>query len=253
MVLRGGEVVPADLVIDASGRFSHLPAWLAEAGWAKPEVQVVDSQICYVSRMVRARPSIVFHYMVHEPTTWPHDVVHSIARACRGSQGCAASLAISTWGGAFQQIVGGQSQEEGKSTVFNAWAWMLGLRLVPPAPPGCAAVPSCALPARPSACPTQQLLVWCNAFNTPASRCAAPPRLQMQLPEGWYSSPTGPKGVVIFGRPHMRRSGAALPAESGAAAVSCRLQPGGVPGWPGLARPGSLHVQGFLTSRCVPN
>lgn len=127
MVLRGGEVVPADLVIDASGRFSHLPAWLAEAGWAKPEVQVVDSQICYVSRMVRARPSFVFHYMVHEPTTWPHDVVHSIARACRGLQGCAASLAISTWGGAFQQIVGGQSQEEGKSTGFNAWASMLGL------------------------------------------------------------------------------------------------------------------------------
>ena len=44
--LRGGEVVPAALVIDASGRFSQLPAWLAEAGWSRPDVKEVDAQLC---------------------------------------------------------------------------------------------------------------------------------------------------------------------------------------------------------------
>lgn len=46
VVLRGGDALPADLVIDASGRHSQLPVWLGEAGWARPQAQKVDAQLC---------------------------------------------------------------------------------------------------------------------------------------------------------------------------------------------------------------
>lgn len=43
--------IPADLVIDAQGRSSQLPRWLAEAGWTKPATSVVDARYAYASRL----------------------------------------------------------------------------------------------------------------------------------------------------------------------------------------------------------
>lgn len=41
----------ADLVVDASGRGSKLPEWLAEHGFAAPEESTVDSHLGYATRM----------------------------------------------------------------------------------------------------------------------------------------------------------------------------------------------------------
>ena len=48
--LAGGEVLPADVVIDCSGRFSATPRWLEAAGWGAPPVKKVDAHLVYSSR-----------------------------------------------------------------------------------------------------------------------------------------------------------------------------------------------------------
>jgi len=48
----GGEaVLSADLVVDASGRGSHSPAWLENMGYARPAVDLVEVKIGYASRV----------------------------------------------------------------------------------------------------------------------------------------------------------------------------------------------------------
>ena len=43
----------ADLVIDASGRRSHAPAWLEAAGYQRPAETVVDAELGYATRTYR--------------------------------------------------------------------------------------------------------------------------------------------------------------------------------------------------------
>jgi len=51
----GGETIPADLVVDATGRGSHSPAWLESIGSAKPEEEKVEVAIAYTTRLFRRR------------------------------------------------------------------------------------------------------------------------------------------------------------------------------------------------------
>ncbi|MBV7334418.1 hypothetical protein KFU94_40515 [Chloroflexi bacterium TSY] len=43
----------ADLVIDTTGRGSRSPAWLAEVGYTKPEIEEISVKIRYASRLYR--------------------------------------------------------------------------------------------------------------------------------------------------------------------------------------------------------
>jgi hypothetical protein len=43
----------ADLVVDASGRRSHAPDWLAAAGYGRPEETTVDAELAYATRLYR--------------------------------------------------------------------------------------------------------------------------------------------------------------------------------------------------------
>jgi 2-polyprenyl-6-methoxyphenol hydroxylase-like FAD-dependent oxidoreductase len=52
----GVETISADLVVDASGRGSHSPAWLDALGYAKPREEGVQVQIGYLTRLYRRRP-----------------------------------------------------------------------------------------------------------------------------------------------------------------------------------------------------
>lgn len=54
--LAGGEVVDADLVVDATGRGSRGPDWLAELGHARPEEERIDVDLGYSSRTFRRKP-----------------------------------------------------------------------------------------------------------------------------------------------------------------------------------------------------
>ncbi len=51
--LSDGSEIRADLVIDASGRFSHLPQWLEAAGLSKPPIKRVNAGKVYVSRIYK--------------------------------------------------------------------------------------------------------------------------------------------------------------------------------------------------------
>ncbi|KIZ01875.1 hypothetical protein MNEG_6083 [Monoraphidium neglectum] len=55
--LRGGRVVPADLVVDASGRGSRTPEWLEAAGCATPDTVTVDSRLVYTSAVYELDPA----------------------------------------------------------------------------------------------------------------------------------------------------------------------------------------------------
>lgn len=46
----GDQVVDADLVVDATGRGSHSPAWLDSIGFGKPEEEKVEIKIAYTTR-----------------------------------------------------------------------------------------------------------------------------------------------------------------------------------------------------------
>ena len=52
----GGDVLPADLVVDATGRASRAPYWLAALGQERPADERVDVDLGYASRTYRRRP-----------------------------------------------------------------------------------------------------------------------------------------------------------------------------------------------------
>lgn len=53
----GERVLHADLVVDAGGRFSRTPEWLAELGYDRPEETVVDPHLGYASRLYEPPPA----------------------------------------------------------------------------------------------------------------------------------------------------------------------------------------------------
>jgi len=50
------DVLPADLVVDATGRGSRTPAWLAEFGYRRPDEERVKVGLAYTTRHYRTRP-----------------------------------------------------------------------------------------------------------------------------------------------------------------------------------------------------
>ena len=52
-----GTEIAADLVIDASGRGSHSPDWLAALGYPKPVEERVEVALAYTTRFFR-RPAV---------------------------------------------------------------------------------------------------------------------------------------------------------------------------------------------------
>ena len=56
LLLTDGEVLPADLVVDASGRASRLPDWLADLGLSRPREDRVDVDLGYATRTFRRLP-----------------------------------------------------------------------------------------------------------------------------------------------------------------------------------------------------
>jgi 2-polyprenyl-6-methoxyphenol hydroxylase-like FAD-dependent oxidoreductase len=50
------EILPTDLVVDATGRGSRMPQWLEDLGYAAPRKDRVDVQLSYATRIYRRRP-----------------------------------------------------------------------------------------------------------------------------------------------------------------------------------------------------
>ena len=53
----GGEVLPADLVVDTAGRGSHSPKWLEALGYPQPAEDRVEVSLCYTTRFFRRNPA----------------------------------------------------------------------------------------------------------------------------------------------------------------------------------------------------
>jgi hypothetical protein len=53
---RGASQLWGDLIVDASGRGSSTPEWLAAAGYDRPEVERIDVALGYTTRLFRRRP-----------------------------------------------------------------------------------------------------------------------------------------------------------------------------------------------------
>jgi flavin-dependent dehydrogenase len=51
----GGQVIEAEIVVDATGRGSKLPGWLCDAGVPAPREKVVETGLIYASALVRLR------------------------------------------------------------------------------------------------------------------------------------------------------------------------------------------------------
>ncbi|HGM5420638.1 TPA: FAD-dependent oxidoreductase [Serratia liquefaciens] len=57
-------LLPADWVVDASGRFSHMPQWLEKLGYDPPKNNVVDAHVVYASCTFKA-PSPAWRVLYH--------------------------------------------------------------------------------------------------------------------------------------------------------------------------------------------
>jgi 2-polyprenyl-6-methoxyphenol hydroxylase-like FAD-dependent oxidoreductase len=67
-VVRGGEGTPttidADLVVDATGRGSRAPAWLAALGYDEPREEQLTINLLYLTRHLRLRPGALAEKVV---------------------------------------------------------------------------------------------------------------------------------------------------------------------------------------------
>lgn len=64
VVLDDGELLPADLVVDASGRGSRLPVWLEQWGFDRPPEDSVKVGVTYASQRVRIPSELISEKMV---------------------------------------------------------------------------------------------------------------------------------------------------------------------------------------------
>jgi 2-polyprenyl-6-methoxyphenol hydroxylase-like FAD-dependent oxidoreductase len=64
VVLDSGEQIAADLVIDATGRGTRLPAWLEKWGYQRPREDTVDVGIAYASRRVQIPDGLIAEKVV---------------------------------------------------------------------------------------------------------------------------------------------------------------------------------------------
>ncbi|KPZ12521.1 FAD-dependent oxidoreductase [Pseudomonas syringae group genomosp. 3] len=60
----GERSLPCDLLIDASGRGTHMPAWLKEAGLGVVQNSVVKTELGYASRIYKRLPALAAQWQV---------------------------------------------------------------------------------------------------------------------------------------------------------------------------------------------
>lgn len=74
VLLNSGEVVSADLVVDATGRGTRLPVWLEKWGYPRPREETVDVGIAYASQRVRVPDGLVAEKVVVAGASHEHPV-----------------------------------------------------------------------------------------------------------------------------------------------------------------------------------
>jgi hypothetical protein len=78
---RRAEFEEADLVVDATGRGTRLPAWLEQWGYARPPEETVDVGISYATQRVRIPDGLLAEKVV----------VAGASRTSRSAWACCAT------------------------------------------------------------------------------------------------------------------------------------------------------------------
>lgn len=74
------EVIEADLVVEATGRGTRLPRWLADAGYRLPDTVVVDGKVTYASRIHTFKQDPGQDWFAsYQPTLAPHSPRGAVA------------------------------------------------------------------------------------------------------------------------------------------------------------------------------
>ncbi|GFM81878.1 hypothetical protein PSCICN_25700 [Pseudomonas cichorii] len=60
----GAQHLPCDLLVDASGRGTHMPSWLKEAGFGTVQNSVVKTELGYASRIYKRLPAFAEQWQV---------------------------------------------------------------------------------------------------------------------------------------------------------------------------------------------
>ncbi|SPM26551.1 nuclear transport factor 2 family protein [Mycobacterium terramassiliense] len=63
-VLERGKALPADLVVDATGRGSRTPAFLEELGYGRPREDELTVQLAYACQLLRLEPGAIRQHMI---------------------------------------------------------------------------------------------------------------------------------------------------------------------------------------------
>ena len=74
VLLDSGDVVPADLVVDAAGRGTRLPVWLEKWGYPRPREETVDVGIAYASQRVQVPDGLLAEKVVVAGASHEHPV-----------------------------------------------------------------------------------------------------------------------------------------------------------------------------------
>jgi flavin-dependent dehydrogenase len=74
VLLDSGDVVTADLVVDAAGRGTRLPAWLEKWGYERPREDTVDVGIAYASQRVKVPDGLLAEKVVVAGASHEHPV-----------------------------------------------------------------------------------------------------------------------------------------------------------------------------------
>jgi 2-polyprenyl-6-methoxyphenol hydroxylase-like FAD-dependent oxidoreductase len=81
-----GESLAADLVVDASGRASRSPQWLADLGYAPPREERIEVQIAYATQLFRRKPGDFDDVMAVVLTQLPPSKRFGVALGIEGDQ-----------------------------------------------------------------------------------------------------------------------------------------------------------------------
>jgi len=82
----GSQVLPADLVVDCSGRASRAPRWLADLGYAPPDEDVVGIDLSYATRVFAMPAATLGDDLFVATTRFPGQRRSAIAQRLEGGR-----------------------------------------------------------------------------------------------------------------------------------------------------------------------
>jgi 2-polyprenyl-6-methoxyphenol hydroxylase-like FAD-dependent oxidoreductase len=83
---QGSQILPADLVVDATGRGSRTPLWLSDLGYAEPPADRVNIDMSYASRLFVTPPELFGDDAVISTSRYPGQLRGSVMQRLEGGR-----------------------------------------------------------------------------------------------------------------------------------------------------------------------